>query len=349
MIPPIVQTIRFFSYLFLESLFLVSYSCCICYALLAVSPGCYLHPSVSIVDISPSERGIRVNNSTGSSSIEPKEILLSVPWDTIITPDHGRATSTGKALRMNLDDDYTYLALWITTTSANYAVNHDLYYYYLKTLPKDMSHLPIFWSSADLDELKGTRLYTATQLLRKQWEILYLYIVSQYAPFGKETSLDTFLWAKALVQSRVFFLREDYLENKIGSFTRNTTTTNTNKIGLVPLADMLNHKSRSDPSTCDWRVEKTLEAFVIRTSGGGLHQGSEASISYGLHTNAHYLANYGFCIETNRRHDGASPEQAHIYLKGSYISLTIGNKPGAKRMISTFRRLVSEIRKGRTA
>lgn len=265
---------------------------------------------------------------------------------TIITPDHGRGTSTGKALQVHLVDDHTYLALWITSTFTNYADNPNFYYYNnLKTLPKDMSHLPIFWSPADLDELKGTRLYTATRLLRKQWEMLYLYIVSQYAPFGKETSQDTFLWAKALVQSRVFFLREDYLGNEMSS-TQNTTTyatTNTkNKIGLVPLADMLNHKSRSDPSTCDWRVEKALNAFVIRTSREGLSQGSEAWISYGLRTNAHYLANYGFCIKTNRRHDGASPEQAHLYLKGSYISLTIGNKPVAKRMLSTFRRLVSE-------
>jgi hypothetical protein len=85
-------------------------------------------------------------------------------------------------------------------------------------------------------------------------------------------------------------------------------------IGLVPLADMLNHQSRSARQTCDWRVEKSnkKEAFVIRPSpDDGLHAGSEACHSYGLYSNAHYLEYYGFCLETNCRHDGMSPNEAY--------------------------------------
>ena len=45
-----------------------------------------------------------------------------------------------------------------------------------------------------------------------------------------------------------------------------------------PWADMLNHRIRSDPRTCDWKVESNH--FVIRTSKKGLKAGSEAFHSY---------------------------------------------------------------------
>jgi len=69
--------------------------------------------------------------------------------------------------------------------------------------------------------------------------------------------------------------------------------------------------------------------------------------SYGLHSNSHYLSWYGFAIEHNCRHDGASPDEAHIDLlleaadfslqRSSFITVKIGEKSASTRLLSTLR------------
>jgi len=68
---------------------------------------------------------------------------------------------------------------------------------------------------------------------------------------------------------------------------------------------------------------------------------------YGLHPNSHYLSWYGFAIEHNFRHDGATPDEAHIDLlpeatdcslqHSPLVTLTIGDAIAAKSLLSTLR------------
>jgi len=240
-------------------------------------PGCFLHPSASIVDLSETERGIWVGDGD-DGGIPPNDILLSVPLQKIITPEHGHVTPAGKAVRKKnipMIDDHTYLAIWLCETMAQRENNGAPLLAphieaYLDTLPNHaaMMHLPIFWTEEDLSELDGSQLKTDTLQKRAYWEALYQSIVDCFPPFAERTcSLNRFLWAKGVIHSRVFYLREDYFEDEEKT---------ERGIGLVPMADMLNHRIRSDPSTCDWRVEKDRQAFVIRTSAKGLKSGSEA-------------------------------------------------------------------------
>ena len=250
-----------------------------------IPAGCFLHPSASIVELSETERGIRIGDAGGGGDgIPPNDILLSVPLDQIITPEYGYATPAGKAVRMKscrskmMIDDHTYLAIWLCETMAQREESNgqaslllapDIEAY-LDSLPQPAAllHLPVFWTQEDLSELDGSQLKIETLQKRAHWEALYRFIVDCFPPFAERTgSLDTFLWAMGVVHSRVFHLREDYFEDE----------TNIERgIGLVPMADMLNHRIRSDPSTCDWSVEKDRGAFVIRTSAKGLKSGSEA-------------------------------------------------------------------------
>ena len=311
--------------------------------------GCYLHPSAKIVDLSSSERGILVEQD-----IAAEQVLLSIPLGRIITPDHGKTTPAGKALLIAGErsgheiDEQTFCALWIC-----HAINHPETldknsYLYLRTLPRTMDHVPVLWSETDLLELQGSQLLIETRAKQVQWENLYQTIASCFPTFGMETSIETFRWAKTVVGSRAFRLRENYMED--ASILRG--------IGLVPLAGMLNHQSRSARQTCDWRVEKSnsMEAFVIRTSpDNGLCAGSEACHSYGLYSNAHYLEYYGFCLEANCRHDGMSPNEAHIeVMKEDHwpvlglFKVTIGEPVVAKMLLSSLRCSVANLEEKET-
>ena len=307
--------------------------------------GSYLHPSSSIVNLGDTERGIKVVDESG---IPANEVLLSVPMENIITPAKGRNTPAGKALEKNgvQVSDATYLALWICDAvggeraegSSDEAGSP---YCYHETLPPldSLRHLPLFWSDSDLGELEGSMVRSQTLSKRKELASTYDTIIGVCAPFGLQASLETFFWANACVDSRMFHLREEY----------NETQSTGQDIGLVPMADMLNHRSRSDPASCDWKVEKQPgggKAFVTRTSPTGLCGGDEAWCSYGLHPNGHYLAHYGFSLEDNRRHDGACPDEAHVtaIVTGSdgqpiykMFDLSIGNVDDAKGMLSALR------------
>lgn len=109
---------------------------------------------------------------------------------------------------------------------------------------------------------------------------------------------------------------------------------------LVPLADMLNHSSRSDPpNNCDWKVENG--AFVIRVVGN-LRPGDEACHSYGLYANSHYLSRYGFAVECNTRHDGASPDTALIMVNGVSFVISIGDVKAAKTLLAALRKVATK-------
>ena len=74
---------------------------------------------------------------------------------------------------------------------------------------------------------------------------------------------------------------------------------------------------------------------------------NETITRYGLHPNSHYLSWYGFAVEHNFRHDGATPDEAHIDLlpeasvfslqRSPLVTLTLGDEIAAKSLLSTLR------------
>ena len=320
----------------------------------------YLHPNVQIVDLSDTERGIQVGeiaNANNGESIQdiirPNEVILSIPIDHIITTSRAKKDLESRMMTLNDEgvviDDQTILALWLCHHQHqsrqqqeqldkinNNTANDDFINTYLDMLPTNLQHIPTFWSDTELAELEGSVLYDDTLLKRQRWTELYHNIIPEKIDpnFSKRTSLEAFFWAKALVESRAFRLRQDYVENDQDLQQRD--------IGFVPYADMLNHCSRSNPYTCDWKVERQQSdedgsdhnpssAFVIRAGPLGLQSGTEVYHSYGLHTNRHYLSCYGFAIENNLRHDGLCPNEAHIGIP--FNKYDTGQVPSKKKKI----------------
>jgi hypothetical protein len=324
---------------------------------LTVPDGLSLHPSASIVKLSGTERGVTITKSP----IQPKETLLVIPLQHIIQPEQGRDTPTGMAVHrhccgVTADDDddassrlkklmteQTYIAVWLchmlsNTEGIDAATAESTFF--LDTLPalQDLTHIPMFWSEEDLVELQGSTLLLETRKNKQNWEALYQEIAACHAPFGDQTSLDTFLWAKALTRSRTVSLRGEHF---------NSDDDQQRRFGMVPIMDMLNHRSRSDPNTCDWKFDEDRNAFVVQVAET-MHPGSEVCISYGLYPNRYYLSSYGFTIAANCRHDGASPDEAHIQLDPAAVvgaatitqnsfAVTIGDTKAAKALLSAFR------------
>jgi hypothetical protein len=249
---------------------------------ISTPPNCYLHPSASIIQSTSTERGVYVQQS-----IPTDEIFLSVSMAEIITPQMGREqTPAGQAIcKVSTKMDWhTSLALWLCHAKANMDELSETQKWYIETLPwTEMAHIPIFWSNDELSELMGSPLLEEIFQKRSQWETLYDTIIQLYQPFPQETTFEEFLQAKCLVGSRAFRLGSDDVDH----------------VGMVPLADMLNHRSKFEPCTCDWSVKDNGNdaAFVIRTPSFGLKAGDEAFQSYGLYQNSLYLFKYGFCIE----------------------------------------------------
>ena len=100
---------------------------------------------------------------------------------------------------------------------------------YLRTLP-EMEPLPIFWSAQDVELLAGTEmeemLETDLALMRQDYDESIAPILKRHPELdGPEMSFEAFQRAASLVASRAFYVDSAHGE------------------GMVPLADMFNHRT----------------------------------------------------------------------------------------------------------
>lgn len=91
--------------------------------------------------------------------------------------------------------------------------------------------------------------------------------------------LDDFVWARLVVITRIFGM------NIAGNKTD----------GLVPYADMLNHKR---PRETSWTFDDNRNGFLITTTKA-VPRGAEIFDSYGRKCNHRFFVNYGFALDIN--------------------------------------------------
>jgi histone-lysine N-methyltransferase SETD3 len=104
--------------------------------------------------------------------------------------------------------------------------------------------------------------------------------VPQFARFSHEE----FVWARLVVITRIF-----------GLVIHGVKTD-----GLVPYADMLNHKKPKDAADTDtkWTFDDALNGFTI-ISLKTIQRGEQVFDSYGRKCNSRFFVNYGFALEEN--------------------------------------------------
>ena len=132
--------------------------------------------------------------------------------------------------------------------------------------------------------------------------------VPEYRAFG----LEEFVWARLVVITRIFGL-----------------VVNGNKTdGLVPMADMLNHKR---PRETSWTFDDSRGSFTI-TSLRPMSRGEQIYDSYGRKCNSRFFVNYGFSLEDNEDNQiavwvGLILDDPHYAMKCRYMG---GPRAGAQ-------------------
>jgi histone-lysine N-methyltransferase SETD3 len=227
------------------------------------------------------------------------KIILEVPLSHIMTSDVAKDSDIGKKIinsGCKLRSTHSYLAAYLCQEKHN---PKSFWAPYIKILPVNYRNMPIFFEEDELKWLKGS--FTLKKIEDRKEDLLAEYEnICKHVPEFKKYSHREFVWARLAVITRIFGL-----------------VINGNKTdGLVPMADMLNHKrprdSKSDNddnhSETSWTFDDKRNAFTI-TSLKALNRGDQIYDSYGRKCNSRFFVNYGFSLDENEDNQAVIPLQ----------------------------------------
>ncbi|KAF7815185.1 ribulose-1,5 bisphosphate carboxylase/oxygenase large subunit N-methyltransferase, chloroplastic isoform X4 [Senna tora] len=266
------------------------------------------------------------------------EVPMVVPLDLAITPMRVlQDPALGPECRAMFEegevDDRFLMILFLTVEHLH---TNSSWKPYLDMLPTTFGN-PLWFSDDELQELRGTTLYRATELQKKNLLLLYdtkvkalvKKLLTLYGDMEIEVSFEDFLWANSVFWSRalnipfphsyVFPKMEEVHDSCIPINGRsqvqksddqaNEMTCKTEQggtvwvEGLVPGIDFCNHDLKP---IATWEVDgdgsvtgvsSSMYLFSAAQSPLEIHQ--EISISYGNKGNEELLYLYGFVIDGN--------------------------------------------------
>lgn len=149
---------------------------------------------------------------------------------------------------------------------------------YLDTLPHVVDGLPIDFSEEEKALLKGSSLLNDVNVRLENMKADFD-LLRQHVPLLKDKPFAEFKRYRNIISSRVFGIKVDGV--KTG--------------GMVPYADMINHKF---PKMSEWNYEDSRAGFVLK-SIGPLDRGLELFDSYGKKCNSKFFLSYGFLEDNN--------------------------------------------------
>lgn len=244
------------------------------------------HHGAALQNVQVQETGAEYRTVFANNRVPKNEILLSVPRVCIMTTSDAKASAIGQAVisaKCQLAHNHSWLALYLLQEKRN---NTSFFGPYISTLPTHYRNVPLLYTKEELAELRGSfvlgMISYVQQLILEDFERLR----SSVPAFVY--SLDEFTWARIAVISRIFAMPAISEE------------------GLVPLADMLNHKVSA---TTNWRYCDQRSAFLIISTCVQM-KGLEVFDSYGPKCNSRYFVNYGFTLPNNQANN-----QADIFIK----------------------------------
>jgi histone-lysine N-methyltransferase SETD3 len=205
------------------------------------------------------------------------ELLMHIPKRLLLTLDVVKESETGKLLHQHgcRLGRFEYIAVFLLREKRE----GGFWKPYIDILPTDFSGHPLLFSEAELEQLKGSHLFRLVREAQSFNQTCY----RQLPPTVKEAyTLTEFTWARCVVMTRAFGIKFDGAPSA----------------GLVPLADMADHAL---DNTGRWVFESD-NGFSI-TAQRPLDAGAALLNSYGAKSNAHFLINYGFCLEGNPKNE----------------------------------------------
>lgn len=259
------------------------------------------------------------------------KLLLEVPLRCIVTSDLARRSPVGRALEssgVELASNHTFLACYLLEERARGAAS--FWEPYLSILPVDYNSMPIFFSESDRRWLKGS--FTLPKVAERHRELRGEFervcsaldpcdltvgfddaasIAALSGKFSQRHTLAAFIWARSVVITRIFGFTMNVpaagaagsaaAVGRAGVAVASVPTQLYKTDGLVPMADMLNHKRPRDSS---WAFDDARQAFVIQSLVPFAAR-DEVCDSYGRKCNSRFLINYGFCLEGNKEDNQA--------------------------------------------
>lgn len=210
--------------------------------------------------------------------LDNDECILDVPFKMLMTSDVAKASEIGQKIR-NSGCQVRSSHSWLASYLLQEKYRPDSYWRpYLDILPVHYRNMPIFFDEEELKWLQGSFSLEMIANRKVSLKMEYDNICSYVPEFKRYHHLD-FFWARLAVITRVF------------GFKVNNVKTD----GLVPMADMLNHKR---PNETTWTYDQGRGGFTITTTKR-LLKGSQIFDSYGRKCNSRYFVNYGFSLENN--------------------------------------------------
>jgi len=217
------------------------------------------------------------------TKVPADDVVLYVPFKYIMTSEVAKASDIGKKIvssGVDLRSKHSFLASYLLQEKAKKSSFWDPY---INILPAKYANMPIFFDEELLGWLKGSfclgKIADRIDSLRREYDNIRR-AVPEFAVYSHEQ----FIWARLVVITRIF-----------GLVIQGNKTD-----GLVPYADMLNHKR---PRETKWTFDDDRYGFLI-TSLKTIQRGEQIFDSYGRKCNSRFFVNYGFALDENEDNEG---------------------------------------------
>lgn len=237
------------------------------------------------------------------TKVPADDVVLYVPFKYIMTSELAKASDVGKkilASKVDLRSKHSYLASYLLQEKHKQQSHWDPY---LNVLPEHYANMPIFFDEEIMSHLQGSfclgKIADRIDSLRREYDNIRR-AVPEFVKFSHEE----FVWARLVVITRIF-----------GLLINGHKTD-----GLVPFADMLNHKR---PRETKWTFDDGRYGFVI-TSLKTIQRGEQIFDSYGRKCNSRFFVNYGFALDENADNEAVlrvtlPPSDAHYNMKIRFL------------------------------
>jgi hypothetical protein len=252
---------------------------------------------VSVVALGHNECGIQLKKGASSA----KEVVY-VDRQEFLTSKRGLETTVGRTVQRyfarhedihETHGDFLpsiYIAIYLCLHQEG-KLPRDQFSLYMETLPSPeaLQHLPLFWSQDMLQELQCSVVKEAVDTRRREWEEEYTVVREALTEANLSEDefparLDLWYWARSICTSRGF------------------TDQSADEVCLVPYVDMMNHigddEDVNDVIKCSWKIDSSGYHLMLpeEEKNAPPDSSTRLEISYGTHSNADLLINYGFSL-----------------------------------------------------
>lgn len=239
-------------------------------------------PSLYFEHIARDYRGVCCKDEVSTGSL-----VASIPVHLLITYETAYASPIGQSIQVIQEEHpevecspQVYVACLLLEERSKGAESY--WMPYLNMLPTSYSCMPVNFTDEELSYLTGSLVLKETYQRREQYQKEYMYLKAFVQEFQKYT-LEDYIWARLAVLSRIFGI----------------TIGQQRTAALVPIADMLNHKS---PPDTRWTFHDESNSFILE-SIVPLSVGDQVYDSYGRKSQTDFLLNYGFVPEENDQNE----------------------------------------------